>query len=391
MGTLNTKIVGLQHRGVSTAFVDNLYASRIKLIPEPTNKHDKNAVMCIFDGTHFGYIEKEKSPLVSQIISTNTSYAIEISKKDEFEIKIILTFENITKELVFESLSNGDKPGIYEISFNFDNSNFKYIGQSIHINSRLRQHYRELSKLSHHNKLMQQAWARDSSNFKYKVLDSVPPNLSPLHQQFLLFQLELKHIENAGNYSVNAIAGDLVFTTESLKEFDKLTKFLKKKIKDRRKVLAYEKEKISDLILDIGILTRHKISGNEIKSSNVLSWLNKVPYSVFDYRPPINKNHSLYQPLVDALRGQQKKIVECDEHKQYIDQFKTNVIKTKKKYETCEMKSLQKFLKILDIYKSATDPEIVMSQFHAVKKSSITYDSCLNEILDSKTISLIGV
>jgi hypothetical protein len=238
---------------------------------------------------------------------------------------------------------------------------------------------------------MQQAWTKDSTKFKCKVLDTIPPNLSPLHQQFLLFQFELQHIESAGATSVNAIAGDLVFTEESLAEFDKLIRFLKGKIKDKRKVLAYEKEKISDLILDVGILTRHKISGNEIKSSNVLSWINKVPYSVFDYRPPIVSNHRLYQPLVDALRGQQKKIVECDEHKQYIDQFRTNVIKTKKKYETCEMKSLQKFLRILDTYKSAADPDRVISQFHSVKKNSIAYDSCLNHILDTKTISLIGI
>lgn len=391
MGTLNTKIVGLKHRGISLAFVNNISASRIKLVLEPTNKHDKNAVMCIFDGIHFGYIEKEKSSLVNHIVSTSSTISVSIKKTDEFEITIFITFENKSESVTFEKLSNGDEPGIYEISFAFNESRFRYIGQSVHINNRLRQHYRELSRLSHHNKQMQHAWTKDSTKFKCKILDTISPNLSPLHQQFMLFQLELQHIENAGSTSVNAIAGDLVFTEESLVEFDKLIRFLKGKIKDKRKVLAYEKEKISDLILDVGILTRHIISGNEIKSSNVLSWINKVPYSVFDYMPPIVSNHRLYQPLVDALRGQQKKIMECDKNKQYIDQFRTTVVKKKKKYATCEMKSLQKFLKILDTYKSAADPDIVIAQFQSVKKNSIAYDSCLNNILDTKTISLIGI
>ena len=389
MASLNTKIVGLKHKGIDRAFVENVIASRIKLVAEPTNRHDKHAVMCVFDGIHFGYIEKEKSLVVSEIIRTTPNYEISIGEKDGFKIEITVNFESDCDDFRFEALSNGDKPGIYEISFNFNTFNLKYIGQSVNINARLRQHYRELSRLSHYNNTMQQAWIKDKQSFKSRVIDSVPLGLSPLHQQILLFELEIRHIELAGNQSVNALAGDLVFTTDSLAEFDDLILLLKKQIRNRRKVLAYQKETICDLILDVGILRRHKISGNEIKSSNVLTWINKVRHSPFDYIPPINRSHYLYGPLVDALKTQQRQIVECDEHKKYVDSFKSSLIGNKTKYQTCEMKSLQKFLKILGMYKSVKDADIVIAQFHPVKRGSITYDSCLNQILDAKTISII--
>ncbi len=388
MGTTNVKIVGIQHRNLSATFSNNLYADRIKLVPEPNNKHDRYAVMCIFDGTHFGYIEKEKSALIGQIIKNCPSYKIEIIKKEEFVIDIRLTAEPKINETEFVKLTHGDIPGIYEIQFTYNGNRFKYIGQSVNINNRLRQHYNELANFTHHNKWLQEAWSKSSHTFQCKVLDSLPANISPLHQQFRLFQLELNRIAEAGDSCVNAIAGDLVLTADALVELDKLIKFLKKRMKYKRTVLAYEKEKLCDLILDVGILKRHKISGNEIKSSNVLSWLNKDSWSVFDYRPKIDNGHRLYNPLVKALRDQQQKIVTVDSDKKYIDKFRENA-SDKKKYETCDMKSLQIFLNIVDTYKSVSDSSVVLAQHRVVNHPRVKYDSCLNSLLGASTISLL--
>jgi hypothetical protein len=388
MGTTNVKIVGMQHRNLSATFSNNLYADRIKLVPEPHNKHDRYAVMCIFDGTHFGYIEKEKSALIAQLIKHSTSYKIEIVKKDEFVINIRLTVEPKINEVEFVKLANGDISGIYEIQYMYNGNRFKYIGQSVNINNRLRQHYNDLANFTHHNKWLQEAWSKSSHSFQCKVLDSLPANISPLHQQFRLFQLELNRITEAGDSCVNAIPGDLVLTADALVELDKLIQFLKKRMKYKRIVLSYEKEKLCDLILDVGILKRHKISGNEIKSSNVLSWLNKDSWSVFDYRPNIDSGHRLYSPLVKALRDQQQKIVTVDSDKKYIDKFRENA-SDKNKYETCDMKSLQIFLKIVDTYKSVSDASVVLAQYRTVNHPRVQYDSCLNNLLGTSTIALL--
>lgn len=48
----------------------------VDLIPEPTNTHDKNAIMVQINGQKVGYISKEDCPKVKQILSSRRAKSI---------------------------------------------------------------------------------------------------------------------------------------------------------------------------------------------------------------------------------------------------------------------------------------------------------------------------
>ena len=50
--------------------------SKIELIPEPSNPHDPNAIMVVADGTHIGYVPKEKTKIVRELLEAHPSMEV---------------------------------------------------------------------------------------------------------------------------------------------------------------------------------------------------------------------------------------------------------------------------------------------------------------------------
>jgi group I intron endonuclease len=59
--------------------------------------------------------------------------------------------------------------GIYSIINRKNNK--RYIGQSVHLGTRMRQHFLELKAKKHPNKILQKAYNRDSEYFNFEVLE----------------------------------------------------------------------------------------------------------------------------------------------------------------------------------------------------------------------------
>ncbi len=57
------------------------YSADTSLVPEPTNKNDKNAVMIIVSGKLFGYVAREEAPAIKKLLKKNaiTSLSLTIS------------------------------------------------------------------------------------------------------------------------------------------------------------------------------------------------------------------------------------------------------------------------------------------------------------------------
>ena len=254
-------------------------------------------------------------------------------------------------------MSDGDLPGIYEISFMVGATKYCYIGQSGNINRRLQSHYHNLANFQHHNDFLQKAWLDDKLKFIHRIIEFCPKNLGKLDRQIFLFKREIFHIKNSETPTVNKIDADLVFTKEAFKEIQSLVHHVKSQLKQERELIISEKDKIGQRIIDLGIIKEERFwdgyqrAGEvdrylEIKSSNILTWLNKSRYGALDYRPKINTDHPMFDNLKENLNAKHQKVSMIDHNRRFLDNF-TSGFKNKGKYETCKIEQLDKFLEII--------------------------------------------
>jgi hypothetical protein len=358
MKTLLVKIVGLKHRGVTTDEIYDLIGGQIRLEREPDNKFDGTAVRCLFGDRHIGYIEADQSARVTKFIQQTGGGEVEILDFDDYAIKVRIVFAGKEVSTAFDKLSDGDRPGIYRISFRSDGTLWRYVGQSTNINKRLSAHYRDLANECHHNSILQEAWLRNSKSFEHRILENCPDGLNALSQQIWLFRRELHHITAQSDPTANRLDADLVLTTESYVELKQLVAAIKLEIKSRRKALVLAKELIGQKFFDLGIMKEERFwdgwqrAGEPnryltVKASNVLSWIKKVPRSGFERMPSIKRDHPKYDGLKELLIAEHRKINQLDAKKKFVEQFPSG-LKSKGNYETCAPGKLETFLDIAE-------------------------------------------
>lgn len=380
-------IVGLQYRELPSGFLDKLEASTIKFEREPKNIHDKYAVKCLSNGFHFGYIESEFSRFVGQLQLRNISTSLKIISKKQKSITLDFSFTGQISNFEFKLPENSNCAGVYRVKFILDSKDWYYIGQSVDIKKRLKAHLMQLRDLSHHNLMMLSAWLANPTSFSCSILYTAKSDESPLQRQIELFEKEIYLINEAGSDSVNAIDGDLVFTSDSLKEFELINKEFKRKIKELRILKTYQKEKLGKLILDVGIMDRVSIKPDiDIKDTNVLTWLNKTRRSPLDYVPQIRTNVSGYPELVAALKKLQKEIQLIDIDKSFAERFKDSLFRKRTRYETCDLKQLKLFLETLKNYSNDIEAKEVIAKYKTVSNGSISFDSSIYDIINPSVI-----
>ena len=361
MRKVKTQLVGMKHRNVDESEIAKIVNKPIKLKTEPTNKFDKFAIKSLSDNIHFGYVEATNSEKVSILLNKSEQYKIQVIDFDQYKISVAITFDDTEQSTEFVKLSNGDIAGVYQISFKYEGRQFCYIGQSININSRLRTHYRNLENVSHHNDLMEHSWLTNKQSFNHCILERCPKNLSPLDRQIFLFKKEFSYILNSIIPTANKIDADFVINKESLFEMKDLVNKVKIQLKKTREIHLQNKEKIGKKIIDVGIMQERKFwdgwqrAGEpnrylQVQASNILTWLNKTRYGYLDFRPPINRNHPLYEDLYQCLKAAHKKVIFIDKQRKFFDEFFIK-IKKKEKYETCNFDDFEKFIEVLQSVK----------------------------------------
>lgn len=96
MAYIYTSIVGMRFLKLSASFLSVIDVEQSVLVREPTNPHDAHAVKCIFNGIHFGYIEKKKSENVGLRLGSCDSYVIKLIESGENFYNIRITFRSKT-------------------------------------------------------------------------------------------------------------------------------------------------------------------------------------------------------------------------------------------------------------------------------------------------------
>lgn len=384
-------IVGLQYRNVNDDFIAQIQPQKIEFTKEPKNKFDKFAVKAIFKDTHFGYVEQKYSKLFTALLNKNISFVIEIVQRDKFHLTLKVTFPNFSPITFQNGEWNSDLSGIYQVKFVSQALTRCYIGQSINIAKRLKQHQQDLNKFTHHNIEMQTAWIEDPKSFVTKLLYKSPEKSSALEKQIDLFKKEILFINQFISESVNAIQGDLVFTNESLKEFLEIIKVFKKRVSEKRALKLYQKEQLGKLILDVGIMDRISLPRTKeyVKDSNVLTWINKKRYGVLDYVPKIRSSVKGYEVLISSLKNLQNEIEEISRHKSYIESFKSTLIYKNDYFDTCSLEKLDQFFLIIEKYNSDISSKDVILRYKHRKFGMLDINECLLEIIDEKILKSI--
>jgi hypothetical protein len=194
--------------------------------------------------------------------------------------------------------------------------------------------------------LLQSAWIECPESFSISIVHRIDGRISALQQQIELFHTEIERIEFRGNKAANRIAGDFVVTKEVAGILERIVKECSDRGKVQRAALVAEKKVIGKRVFDAGILKRENFPriGVSITESNVLSWINKVPWGPLDYVPAVNRSSPQFNFLYSRLTDCQSKIAELDRIRSFMKDFVDRTVNGGRKYEVCSIKELKLFL-----------------------------------------------
>tara|TARA_R110002072_G_scaffold284396_5_gene448693 strand:+ start:22116 stop:23366 length:1251 start_codon:yes stop_codon:yes gene_type:complete len=387
MKSVKLNIVGMRYKNVGIGIIDALDCERITFVPEPENRNDPNAIKCISDGFHFGYVDRANAIILGRVLVGHTVTSISKNWSDPNKIKITVYFKPIEKAnsptYSDPLIDIGHTAGIYQIKFNSSSDDYFYYGQSIDARKRCQEHVRNLNQGTHQNVTLQSGWDTNPSSFQFKVVEVCPSDLTGLDRQIFLFKREMHWISNCAGYSANRIKGDLVLTIDALSDIKSLRETITTVINELKACRAYQKEKLGEVFINLGI-----IYGEKVRSTNVLTWLNKTRYGMLEIQPKIDESHMLFNDLHNALTLLNNQVKELEADKRFIAAF-PKITPALSEYDTIDPKNVETYLGILETYKKYGS-----IRFANVKKGkttgfAINFDRSLETTLSKSTISVL--
>jgi hypothetical protein len=144
------------------------------------------------------------------------------------KINISIKSYNLFKQTIQSNI------GIYKIIIN----NKTYIGQSTDLKQRFSKHLEQLALGLHSNRGLQRAWEEDKLDINFEILEYASLDLKGIQLQDWLASKEQLYIKTDRNTSsnVNILDGEIIVTSQSLKEYAKKRTEAISYIKENRKV-----------------------------------------------------------------------------------------------------------------------------------------------------------
>lgn len=248
----------MKYLKINFNLADSITKSPIKLALEPENPHDSNAIAAILLDQKIGYVNKDAAARLAPIIAAGKLRSVELvnfeSGSASIKISVGVDIGKTSPAPKFQSTSK--IVGIYNIVVQDMGANqtFSYVGQSVDVNQRLENHWRDLRSLSHTNRHLQSLWNKLGSEcFKVKILEVISIDFeNDLERQRWLAKREAYHInahKNGDSICVNIMDAEIVKTPNSkklyeleLKKYDETIKRVRKEISDEIKSMEIKKE-----------------------------------------------------------------------------------------------------------------------------------------------------
>ncbi len=267
-------IVGMKYLNITLNLADSIRKAPIRLVLEPENPHDSNAIAALLLDQKIGYVNKDAAERLAPIIGAGKLQSVSLVnfESGSASIKISVGVDVGESSPAPRFKSEGKIVGIYNIVVEDrgDNQTFTYVGQSVDVNQRLESHWRELRSLSHTNRHLQSLWNKLGAEcFKVKILEVISIEFeNDLERQRWLAKREAYHInahKNGNSICINIMDAEIVKTPNSkklyeleLKKYDETIKRVRREISDEissmekiRENLYKEKKSLSDLHRDL--------------------------------------------------------------------------------------------------------------------------------------------
>ena len=96
----------------------------------------------------------------------------------------------------------------------------RYIGQSVHVGVRIREHFRQLISGTHPNKRLQAAYKKDAAFFNYEILEINIP-ITSLSEREDYWVEHYKTLDKKHGYNKQVITDRLYVKKSAAKKYDK--------------------------------------------------------------------------------------------------------------------------------------------------------------------------
>jgi len=199
---ISTSVVGLQYCGIDERIIESLRTQRsLKLVREPSNPHDANAIGFFAQDRRVGFIRRQDAKILSPALASPKP-KVEIKITNPNEIKLGIKHFSISVTLELDETYTAKPPkvsdkktsGIYRLRLTPGDKS--YIGQAQDVNIRIAAHWKDLLLGTHTNKHLQAHWnAHGGAGFSAEVVDVAPLELSPYQLQTWLASKEIEWID----------------------------------------------------------------------------------------------------------------------------------------------------------------------------------------------------
>lgn len=182
-------VVGMKYYGVSATEVSGLICKGARLIREPTNAHDRNAIAVVAGSKTLGHIDRESAAILAPRIDMGANWSLTLSASKSAtaaSVPVTIVLEQTVEKLTYPKVCSPQTIGIYAIKVDgamdhslghqFSHRTVKaYVGQSLDIQDRLKQHWWDLSRGVHSNPELQRLWDElGPAKFECEVLEIAP-------------------------------------------------------------------------------------------------------------------------------------------------------------------------------------------------------------------------
>ena len=146
------KIVGLKYQNFTPEANAQMRSGDLEFKRDKKNSADYYAVAAYLNFRRIGFVEREFSRAMACLLDAGMDFVFQIAEINKLWIRIDCLLPELETASFPDISALPDSPGVYALRFACADSNdANYIGQSVNVKRRVKQHFSKLKELKHLN------------------------------------------------------------------------------------------------------------------------------------------------------------------------------------------------------------------------------------------------